>query len=178
MEQLTIPFRSLRGPASAITETADSALFSLESAWQAIIEEFFPTRLDLRSYVVVWSTRTQLRTLASCNIRRRKIIVAQEMDHPDCWVHIQALLYHEMCHAVLGSAVPKRGGRRCWHGREFRVLESRHPGMAALKEWIRSGGWRRAIRRHRAKRVHTKRHASGLGGIVAAWTRARLGKLR
>ena len=68
------------------------------------------------------------------------------MQHPECTGVLEALLYHELCHAVLGP-LPVVRGRRAVHGREFRALERRHPAIPALDAWIKQGGWRTAVRR-------------------------------
>jgi hypothetical protein len=53
---------------------------------------------------------------------------------------------------VIGEGVRTSGGRRQWHGREFRALEARHPDIEAMNVWIRSGGWAMAVRANRARR--------------------------
>ena len=121
----------------------------LIQVWRQVRQEYFPDRLDLDQYSVEWSKRRQKRTLASCNVRQRRIVVARELNRPDYMVHWSALLYHEMCHAALGESVERTGRRRLWHGPSFKKLEMRHPGIAELHGWIRSGGWLRAVLRER-----------------------------
>lgn len=133
----------------------------LARIWEALIVEYFPDEPRLREYRIIWSKRRQLRTLASCNIDSFRVRVAQELDHPrhHCW--LAPLLYHEMCHAVLGDSVRQKGEKARWHGPEFRALEKRHPEIPELDKWIRSGGWSSAVRSHRAREAHAKRRAQG-----------------
>lgn len=115
----------------------------LRGLWLSLIEEYFPQRLDLSSYRVVWSKKKHKSSLASCSIDRQKISVAYAMNRQESKPFLEALLYHELCHAVLGR--PKiKNGRRVMHGHEFKALEHRHPGTKLLDQWIRSGGWRKA----------------------------------
>ena len=134
----------------------------LQLLWGNVQREFFPERTDLLEYTVGWSKRRQKRTLASCNIKQLRIVVAKELNHPNynCW--LEPLLYHEMCHAVIGMGVERSHGKRRWHGREFKQLERRHPQMAALDLWIKSGGWRHAVRSDRSRAVHARRRESTL----------------
>ncbi|MGA1192680.1 MAG: SprT-like domain-containing protein [Bdellovibrionota bacterium] len=133
----------------------------LARIWESLIVEYFPNEPRLREYRVIWSKRRQLRTLASCNIDSLRVRVAQELDHPSyhCW--LAPLLYHEMCHAVLGDSVRQKGEKARWHGPEFRALEKRHSEIPGLDQWIRSGGWSSAVRSHRAREAHAKRRAQG-----------------
>lgn len=118
--------------------------------WAALIRHYFPDRTDLLEYSLHWSLRRQKRTLASCNIVRHKVLVAQELKHPDYERFLPALLYHELCHAVLGLSI-RSNGKTPWHGREFKALECRHPEIEHLNNWIKTGGWRQAVRRHRGR---------------------------
>ncbi len=68
----------------------------------------------------------------------------------ECREHLPALLYHEMCHAVLGKPEVV-GGRRKIHTREFKELESRHPSISNLDRWIKQGGWFAVARAHRRR---------------------------
>jgi len=131
----------------------------LQRVWVALRTEYFPDRPELDSYTVSWSVRSQKRVLASCNIRRRCVVVARELFEPTACRWIQPVLYHELCHAVIGEQVQISGGRRQWHGRDFRKLEARHPDIEAMNVWIRSGGWAMAVRAHRARRAWARRRA-------------------
>lgn len=124
----------------------------LENLWNSLQCEYFPDRTDLLVYTIEWSSRRQKRTLASCNVKRKKVLVARELDDTRFSVWLAPLLYHEMCHAVLGDEMMSIQGRRPWHGREFRALERRHPLIPELDRWIRSGGWLSAVRSSRARR--------------------------
>ena len=128
----------------------------LVEIWRNLIREYFPDRADLLDYKMAWSSRRQKRTLASCNLRARRILVAQELNDPDYLQYLPALIYHELCHAVLGYSVRSTSGKSRWHGSEFKALEKRHPGIAILNLWIKKGGWRQAIRRHRGKNSYKK----------------------
>ncbi len=124
----------------------------LGEVWRSLRREFFPERPELDLYCIVWSARRQKRVLASCNIRRRKVVVARELFEPAAVRWIGPVLYHELCHAVIDEQVScSRGGRRMWHGREFQELERRHPDIAALHAWISSGGWAMAVRASRTR---------------------------
>ena len=132
----------------------------LHEQWCQIRKSFFPELTDLDSYVVAWSNRPQKRVLASCNIHRRRILVAKELNQESvsCW--LEPILYHEMCHAVIGHGVAlSRSGKRQWHGAEFKALEARHPNIVALDEWIKSGGWARAVRSSRSKEAWRRRRS-------------------
>jgi predicted SprT family Zn-dependent metalloprotease len=122
--------------------------------------EYYPDRPELDSYVVSWSSRSQKRVLASCNIRRRRVVVARELFEPTACQWIAPVLYHELCHAVIGEGVHLQGGKRQWHGAEFRTLEARHPDIPAMNAWIRSGGWAMAVRSHRARQAWSRRKAA------------------
>lgn len=123
----------------------------LNTIWQSLIADYFPDRTDLLEYSIGWSIRRQKRTLASCNLRAKKILVAQELDHSDYHRYLSPLIYHELCHAVLGYSVHSATSKSRWHGREFRCLEQKHPEIPLLNQWIKIGGWGQAIRRHRGK---------------------------
>ena len=130
--------------------------------WIKIRRQYFPDQPAIDSYRVVWSPRRHTRTLASCSVRKRRIIVALAMSLPEANEHLEPLLYHEMCHAALGE--PKvNNRRRVIHGREFKLLEKRHPGVRALDLWIRNGGWREA-----SKRMNRIRGAAKRSNTIAA----------
>jgi hypothetical protein len=131
----------------------------LSAIWRELITQFFPERVDLLTYSILWSTRRQRRTLASCNLKRRMVKVALELNRTDCDQWLRPLLYHELCHAVLGENIGRQGSKRAWHGREFRELEKRHPQIAALDQWIKSGGWRHVVRSQRAQQAAKARRA-------------------
>jgi hypothetical protein len=79
-------------------------------------------------------------------------VVARELFEPAASRWIAAVLYHEMCHAVIGLEVHRSStGKRQWHGAQFRRLEARHPDIAALNVWISTGGWAMAVRSNRAR---------------------------
>lgn len=112
----------------------------LKETWKTLVHRYFPHRLDLLEYTVVWSGKRQKRTLASCNILRKRIAVAQELKVAHLTHWLDPLLYHEMCHAVLGENVGRDRRGRKWHGAQFKRLESQHPGIALLDAWIKAGG--------------------------------------
>ena len=131
------------------SERNDEALYE---KWCTIRRQFFPDMDELDKYIVRWSPRCQKRVLASCNIHRRRILVAQELNNSSTSQWLEPILYHEMCHAVIGHGVAlSPSGKRQWHGKEFKELEARHPQIKALDSWIRSGGWAKAVRSHRSK---------------------------
>ena len=130
---------------------------NLKSLWIYLRKRYFPQRPDLDNYRVEWSNRRQKRTLASCNFEDRIVRVAKEMDHPKFHIWIEPLLYHEMCHAVLGNEVEQTSKGYAWHGKEFRALERRHPGTRSLDRWIESGGWLSAVLSARARAAHERR---------------------
>lgn len=142
-------------PVRVKTKPRSSA--ELQALWKVIRNRHFPDRADLDDYVVTWSSRRQKRTLASCNMRQRRVLVARELNTPEHARWLDPLLYHEMCHAVIGLNVERYGSRRAWHGREFRELERRHSGIAELDRWIKSGGWQRAVRSERSRTTQMKR---------------------
>lgn len=129
----------------------------LKDIWLEVRSEFFPSRPDLDRYTVYWSNRNQKRTLASCYTEEQRVIVARELDHLNVHPWLYPLLYHEMCHAYLGENVPRRNGKRAWHGREFRELEMRHPQMGAFNRWVKEGGWASAVRSARTRAYHARK---------------------
>jgi hypothetical protein len=136
----------------------------LHQVWKELRKEYYPDRPDLDSYIVAWSSRRQKRVLASCNVRQHRVVVARELFEPAAVRWIAPVLYHELCHAVLGEDVISASGRRLWHGVEFRALEARHPDIPALNMWIRSGGWAMAVRSHRARSAWRARKAQAVAG--------------
>lgn len=83
--------------------------------------------------------------------------MARELLEPDARQWIEAVLYHEMCHAVIGEDVDTSRGKRLWHGAEFKNLEARHPQIQSLQLWINSGGWAIAVRANRTRDAWRRR---------------------
>lgn len=129
----------------------------LKKLWLKIRLEWFPDRPDVDQYQIVWSTRPQKRTLASCNIISKKVNVARELRYQQHYRWLEPLLYHEMCHAILGYE--DKGHYRSWHGQNFKNLENQHPLMPTFDHWVKSGGWQTAVRSDRAVRSHQQRKA-------------------
>jgi hypothetical protein len=129
----------------------------LQQLWLKLSAEYFPQQEHLSLYIVRWSSRRQKRVLGSCHLKRRHVVMAKELDRPEHWEWVEAVLYHEMCHAVLEDSVQRRRGKRQWHGEDFKLLEVRHPLTAALKDWINAGGWHRAVRSDRSRRAAASR---------------------
>lgn len=117
----------------------------LKKIWYDLIDSYFPERQDLKNYRLVWSRKKQTRSLASCSIEKRTIRVAKAMALPSSRPYLEALVYHELCHAVLGPPKIVRG-RRIMHGKEFKNIEKNHPNIKYLDTWINSGGWDKAVR--------------------------------
>ena len=153
--------RSLRPRSSAPRGPTKSDEFLLQ-IWINLRTEYFPDRPELDTYIVAWSSRSQKRVLASCNIRQRKVVVARDLSEPSACRGINPVLYHELCHAVIGESVRVQRGKRQWHGAEFRALEARHPDIEAMNAWIRSGGWAMAVRSNRSRRAWTTRRAANV----------------
>ena len=129
----------------------------LKSIWDSVQSDYFPDRVDLKEYKVLWSTRRQKRVLASVSLKQKKVRVAKELKDPLLKEFLDPLLYHEMCHAVLGDQVGKMNGKNAWHGPKFKKLEQAHPRMKFLEAWIKSGGWAKAVRVSRGKDSWVKR---------------------
>ncbi len=151
--------RRTQRPRRASTAVSDPFLHQV---WKDLRKEYYPDRPELDSYTVSWSSRRQKRVLASCNIRQHRVVVARELFEPAAARWIAPVLYHELCHAVLGEDVISPSGRRLWHGIEFRALEARHPDIPALNMWIRSGGWAMAVRSDRARSAWRSRKARAI----------------
>jgi hypothetical protein len=130
---------------------------ALQEIWCHLRCLWFPDRPDIDSYKVYWSRRPQKHTLASCNVRYKKVRVARELDNPKYSHWIEPLLYHEMCHAYLGEPKASKTGRRSWHGAEFKKYEAQHPKIEEFNKWVSSGGWRSAVRSDRARRAFSNR---------------------
>lgn len=143
----------------------------LQRIWDLVALEYFPDVVHLKDYAIYWSNRRQIRTLASCNIDKKAVRVAREMSSEHACRWLPALLYHEMCHAVLGDSVRRKGAKTAWHGPEFRALEKRHPEIEALDAWIKAGGWARAVRSHRAKEAHARRSNLNNGDAITKATK-------
>jgi hypothetical protein len=133
---------------------------ALKELWISLRLEYFPNQAELDNYLIVWSRRRQKRVLACCHIQRQEVRVATELKFQEHFEWLSPLLYHEMCHAALGASIPKRNGKRPWHGRDFKALVARHPRTHALETWIREGGWSKAVRSARAKNAYRKRAAA------------------
>ena len=131
----------------------------LKSIWLRVRAEYFPDRLDLDAYTVRWSRRRQRRVLASVSITRKFVCVAKELASEAHYCWLEPLLYHEMCHAVLGENVVIKKRKRQWHGTEFKLLERNHPASSSLDLWIKTGGWSRAVQSSRARETWQRRAA-------------------
>lgn len=125
-------------PDIELGEAENKLLFPI---WTQLQETYFADRIDLLSYEVRWSTWQQKRTLASCNVARRRVVVAPQLRAPEMSEWLEPILFHEMCHAAIGHDVEVRGGKRLVHGPQFNELVAKHPKTAALTEWLKSGGW-------------------------------------
>ncbi len=123
---------------------------ALRVLWEELIGQYFPEQPELKDYRVIWSYRRHTSTLASCHSERRVVRVAAIMQHVEALPYLEPLLYHELCHAALGP-IKVKNGRRVVHGREFKLLERRHPGIPLLNKWIKSGGWHRLVRHQRRR---------------------------
>ena len=146
-------FKPPKTPTHRRTAKALNEATELKCLWIKIRQNYFHERPDLDLYKVCWSSRRQKRVLGSCNIHRHLVRIATELRHDSVKEWLDPLLYHEMCHAVLGVSVRSVSRRRAWHGTEFKRLEHRHPKTSALDLWIKTGGWRDAVRRDRARRA-------------------------
>ena len=146
--------RKTRAPRKRKPQVSDPAL---KEIWNSLIADYFPTAEHLRNYTVVWSKRNQIRTLASCSLERKRIVVAKELRFVEHDKWLSPLLYHEMCHAYLEYSILNKSGKTPWHGPQFKKLESRHPLIPSFNEWVNQGGWAKAVRSHRAKAAHEKR---------------------
>ncbi len=129
----------------------------LLAIWAKLHQQFFPGHEILAQYNLFWSTRPQKRVLASCDIIGKRVRVARELARPEYERYLSPLLYHEMCHAVIGREVETRNGARLWHGPQFRALEANHPDSSMLQAWITEGGWATAVRRDRAFAAASRR---------------------
>ncbi len=143
----------LRAPRISVTKSEPELL----KIWDKLKQEYFPTHQELNKYQIAWSTRAQKRTLASCNIQYKRVVVARELNYPNYQQWLEPLIYHEMCHAVIGFNVKKNRKGRAWHGAEFKNLERQHPQMAEFDLWAKSGGWLTAVRSDRGRRVAARR---------------------
>ena len=132
----------------------------LKEIWLNLRREYFPQRAELDSYTVQWSRRAQKRTLGSCSVQKRKVVIARELSSEKCRLWLRPVLYHEMCHAYLGKNVTQENGKRAWHGKEFKLLEKRCPEINSLNRWLKSGGWLSAVRSDRTRRAHARRKAA------------------
>lgn len=119
----------------------------LHEIWFSLQNEFFPEEKYLLSYTVCFSGRKQKRVLGSCNITDKRVKIAKELNDEEFSMWLPPLLYHEMCHAVLGKNVPSKNGRKLWHGTTFKKIEMRHPLMHSFNVWVKSGGWLKAVRK-------------------------------
>lgn len=131
----------------------------LTAIWRNLVQRYFPQCGHLHDYELYWSPRQQRRVLASCCPARKRINVAKELNDPRWHEFLEPLLYHELCHAVIGENGSSTSGKWRWHGRQFRELESRHPDIQKLNAWIEGGGWNRAVRSSRAKVAWAKRRS-------------------
>ncbi len=158
MGQRRRALRALSAPRTRRKPAVESQ--ELKTLWCRIREDYFPDRPDIDTYLVRWSTRRQKRVLACCHINRKEIRVAKELAASEHHQWLPALLYHEMCHAVLGTSIQRKRGKIAWHGVEFKALVNRHPGTNALEHWIKSGGWLSAVRSARSRDAARLRKAA------------------
>lgn len=129
----------------------------LLTLWHGLRQLWFPKHHHLDHFCVRWSRRRQKRTLGSCNLKQHQVVLANELRDPAHAGWLEPLLYHEMCHAVLATDLPRRNGKTPWHGKEFKALVRRHPATRALERWIKDGGWGHAVRSSRAKAANSAR---------------------
>jgi hypothetical protein len=161
MQLSLLPFLSLfrsRTTAKVHRQKKGSDEFLL-SIWLNVRKEFFPDRPDIDEVEILWSRRKQKRVLASVSIKQKKVRVASELNHPEHYQWLEPLLYHEMCHSILGENIPVRNRKRQWHGHEFKKLEQQHPKMKAFEHWIKTGGWAKAVRSARTRTIWIHRRA-------------------
>jgi len=148
---------AIRPKQQGAAEAVQASAPELASRWAILQKEYFPELHGLLDYQVLWSARRQRRTLASCNCPKKRVCVAKELQCSEYSHLLDPLLYHEMCHAALENRVSRRAGKTLWHGPEFKGLLARHPGTADLKNWLRHGGWARAVRQARARTAAARR---------------------
>lgn len=142
--QLSFIFDSLRGLTPPQTPSI-SIKKDVKIIWDTLVLNHFPTRPDLYSYKILWSNRPQKRVLASCNIQKKIVRIAPAMNLPEAEPFLEALIYHELCHAVVGINI--KNGRRDIHSKEFKRIETLHPEIKNLDMWIKTGGWIKAVRK-------------------------------
>ncbi len=128
----------------------------LRMCWLQLRSHWFMESIWLDDYRLVWSSRAQQRTLASCNIKATKVIVARELNYPQHGIWLKPLLYHEMCHAYLGRTTV--GNRHSWHGKAFKLLERQHPLIPLFNQWVKAGGWEKAILHDKQVRAQKLAH--------------------
>ncbi len=144
-------------PSPAIIPNRDSNECTLQELWVRVRAQYFPVTPELDEFRVCWSPRRQKRVLASCFLSKKLIRVAREMGEPRGAEYLEPLLYHEMCHAYLGVSGELGKKRWSFHGKEFRELEKRHPGCTELNQWIKTGGWSKAVRSARSREAWKRR---------------------
>lgn len=152
------PATKLRAKRNTAPKVSDESLLTL---WNRLAAEYFPEVPHLKEYIVRWSPRRQKRVLGSCHIASRQVVIAKELQPQEVFEWVEPVLYHEMCHAVLEDKVARLGGKRLWHGAEFKSLEARHPKTTALSLWMRNGGWATAVRSARSKQAYNRRKIKG-----------------
>ena len=134
-----------------IKEKSEDILYYV---WNKLNNEYFPD-YNLSDYRLEWSQRRQNRTLASCNVKKRVVRVAHELNYKEHYKWLSPLLHHEMCHAVMAEGLIDENGRLKhkirWHGHDFKELERSHPQYSEFQFWIKQGGWSKAIRSARTK---------------------------
>lgn len=136
-----------------VTSTLKINQHILYDVWGKLHLAYFPT-YKLNQYKLTWSNRRQKRTLASCNVRKKIVRVANELNYPEHQKWLAPLLYHEMCHAVMAEDLGNLNEihkKIRWHGKDFKKLEMQHPKELEFKLWIKQGGWNKAIRSSRSK---------------------------
>ncbi len=134
----------LRPKKKIISQASPTSSNDLRIIWHKLVYKYFPNQSNLLNYKIVWSNRPQKRVLASCNIEKRIVRVAPAMRLDESRPYLEALIYHELCHAVVG--IGYKNGRRDIHSKNFKQLESLHPEIKNLDQWIKEGGWIKAVR--------------------------------
>lgn len=120
---------------------------SLKNIWIELAKNYFPENPEVLDFRVCWSNRHQTNCLASVNLTKKVVRVAPAMKLNECQEYLSPLLYHEMCHIIVGIKIVR--GRRKMHTREFKSLERKNPEIQLLDNWIKLGGWKNAVRKSR-----------------------------
>ncbi len=138
-EFIDIPEFEQPAPDQAMLPTRGQVV-DLRLVFQRLNERYFQGKLDClvrwgQMGTPRWGSRTQRLILGSYLRQHNMIRIHPLLDHKRVPKQVvEAVMYHEMCHAVIGDE--SQGGRRVLHGPKFKKELARYPHNERADAWI------------------------------------------